>query len=209
MCYLGGDIVNSFLLNGRTIKRTDLKKIRQHEVHDKTSDGVTDTRLIRRSYRGNMVSLSLNEVRDYVSKVSRTVGKHPIPLAGDVQPLKVVAMSTEYMSAFNLLGEEGTVDNDLRARLYHESIRSDIHGSGGTYLFVLVDATWLYMKYGEQGNILWLVDLGCLIEALLLEAEWSGYVGCIHFFQKDVSNIETSLGEGSPICMLRVGIKKG
>lgn len=165
--------------------------------------------LNRKSYRGEMHGLTKNEMTNFINKICRSSGYHPLPFAGNIESYIIFTLDEDSFRAFRVNGKSVSIRSAaLKSRFENEVIRADIHGKGGSYIFLALLKNALTTKYLKQGELLTFVDIGCFLEGVSLLAAWMQLVGCIHFFVKNTDEIKIDGKVVVPICFYRLGHRK-
>lgn len=200
--------LDMFKLKTIKVSLTEFNKLKNEEISDVHEDIGSENICFqdRRSFRGDLKSITNVELQKFIKAISRTSSYHPIPFAGNIAPYVIIVLNDNHFSAYNVSGEKVSLPkSEALSHLRNEIIRKDICGSGGTYLFVSLIMNALTEKYVDQDLLLKMVDVGCLLQSMSLLASWKGLRGCIHFFQKDPKIIEFPNELVLPISLYRVG----
>lgn len=170
----------------------------------------------RISYRDDLYSLNNKDINYLINGISMAADYRPTPMAGNQQCIYFLihnedAEDTVYF--FSLIdGEQVRIKkfDNVELFVYIETLkkREDIKGSGGTYLFPMMDARRLLDKYGEMGNALLFCDLGCVLQNIIILLEQRNIRSCIHFGVQEYKQWSNGNLHLFTPCLLRCGYAK-
>lgn len=209
---LNNNLYTNLSLKTRIIRKRDFKNILNDEIFDKNLTNLHQNYIFknRRSYRGSMINLSYEELKNFIETISRRTNYHPIPIAGNISPLGSFCLNKENLYYSNFLNDSFNIfySSSLKNYIQRQINRSDIKGNGGTIFLLCLDFNILKSKYLQQSDILSWVDLGCLLEGMSIITALQSYRCCIHFFIQDPVEIVFNHIAYTPVCIFRIGHKK-
>ena len=139
----------------------------------------------RKSYRGNIKSLTEIRLEQLLKALLNTSYTHPTPICGNLNCITVIASSFNEFTLFNLkFGVEKIQPkwNNLLSKLLKDNMnRSDIKGVGGTYLMFFVDLELVKLKYRDMALPLLFTSVGTLMQSFTILFNYFGIRSCIHF----------------------------
>lgn len=200
----------NFKLQKIRISRNEYKMLKSSEIRDhlgKIASSKTEIEIFknRKSYRGDLNELSVQDITNFISSLSRYDNYHPIPFAGNMKNIALVIVTSSTIFFSNLVDEMIELnDKQLLDFFMNEIDRIDIKGTGGNYIFIMISDE-LSLKYGNQSEILELVNVGCVLQSISILAATKGYRGCIHFFMKNDITIKVDDRKWISVCFYRIG----
>jgi len=207
-------IQDLFIMKKVSLKKERYIKICENEYkYDKRKKKKERLFENRISYRSDLYAIRSKDINYLINGISMAADYRPTPMAGNQQCIYFLIQNENVTWFFSLIdGEQVQIKQTDNVELfkYIETLkrREDIRGSGGTYLFPMIDARMLLDKYGEMGNALVFCDLGCVLQNIIILLEQRNIRSCIHFGiqrYKQWSNGNLHL---SIPCLLRCGYAK-